>query len=75
MTGLLTDPLDDLGGHHPVLGDVGTAAAGRWSRSSPTGIECVTKTMCPPRRASSGSSASADSVASTIGSTKPGWLK
>ena len=39
------------------------------------GIECVTNTRCASRRTSSGSSASPDRVASTIGSTKPGWLK
>ena len=39
------------------------------------GIECVVKTRAAPSRASTGSSSSAAAVASTNGSTNPGWSK
>ena len=69
------DPLDDLVGDAAVLGDVGAAvgpAGVVHRRRDRVGDEQQVRVAAGRRR---GSSASAASVASTIGSTKPGWLK
>ena len=75
VAGLLAHPLRDLVGDGPVLGDVRRCPRGRHVSFIDVGTECVTNRTCASRRAASPRPASAVSVASTIGSTKPGWLK
>ena len=74
MAGLLADPVADLVRDAEVLRDVG-APSGPLAAFIAVGTEWVTNSTWASWRTSSPSSASALSVASTIASTKPGWLK